>query len=120
MRAALSQGVQDVELFGNGLPVNAKSLQKLVDDDGENHYTTGSSFTDPETGEEITMNGRWPTAAMRARIQEVARGLTTLYLPDKTLLLMIKSELAPFFAGRMDAQRATAAVAAKVRAYLAE
>lgn len=117
VRTALSQDVQG--LNGNGgLPVNQRVMSSLAENDV--NMNLGYSMGDPETGESLVLVATWPTKPVREQIGVMLSEANACYLPDNTLIHMIKGELASYFEGKMDAQSAAQAVSAKVRTYLSE
>ena len=117
VRTALSEEVQGLHGIG-GLPVNRKAMNAFIENDLD--MSMGYAFGDPVTDETIGLYAKWPDEPLRTQIASMQAQVKTPYLPDATLIEMIKRELTPFFEGKMDAQAATQAVANKVRAYLAE
>ena len=118
VKTMLSPEVQDVETFA-GFPVSAVSFEKLVEKENSN-VSVSLSTTDEETGVSEELSGEWPLRAVREAVYEMAMRAKTPCTTDTELLSMMKTELAPFFAGETDAADAARAVSAKLRAYLAE
>ena len=117
--AMLSQAVQDTDLYDGAMAVNRRSLEKLVEDEGTD-MRGGSTLEDPVTGEQTTLEGKWPGHETREKVYQMISGADAVYAPDEELLTLIREGLAPFCRGEMDSQAAAQAVSARLRAYLAE
>lgn len=119
IKTALKESVQGTDLYF-GFSVNKVAFEASVEKELSEDYVVGTSVADPETGEALSVSGRWPVRATRERVYALSAQATDAYIEDSTLMGMMTEALKPFFAGEMDAATATRAVGAKVRAYLAE
>ena len=116
----LSRAVQDSDLYDGAMAVNRASLKALLDKEDMRGNIMSVTEYNPQTGESTVLVGRWPRPETRRRVYELLSGVNAVYVPDESLLTLIREALTPFYRGEMDPTQATQAVSAKLKAYLAE
>ncbi len=119
LETMLEEGIQSIDYSDyEGLPVNAKALEKGIKAQEKNSLAVGYGLRDDNLV--IIQVNSFPTPEMQERFFSLCCNAKTPSLADPVLLEMVLEETAPFFEGGQSAAQAAEAVRARTEAYLNE
>lgn len=113
MELAISETVQDANLYGVGFCINKNSLDKSLTD---KHGSISSSQRD--TGRELS--GQWPEDKYVNKLKEIINNLKTPSISNETLLQIILDETKGYFEDTKTLDEVVEAVSQRTKAYFTE
>jgi len=111
----LGQEVQDADL-GDGLPVNAKSVEAWIDREDSN----SSSISVSSGSDDYMISGEWPDREDRRKVFEVAARADHPIRIDRVLMEIIINETKGYFEGSLSLEQAAQNAQNKADLYASE
>ena len=117
-----SDSVQKLDAM-EGFPVTEQALaylEEYVETDAAADLSLYSSLTDPETGEETTIEASYPERTEVEEIVNLIKGLRMPFLPDQVLMDTVIEEMEKCYAGTQTPEETAESIGQKVDTYLSE